>query len=197
MYRKQMTVQKIICFAALVICAGVFIYSLGILTDLYDAIYAGNVRYADDAARTKVPGSTIYFEMQDFNRLIVNLSIGMIVLALFLFFTNTHSRRRYYIGNFVSVAVFAAGSTAMSVWAHIKFEFYKAQYLQMDFEALKKHADKMKSLYTESTFWFDAHYVVFGLLMLVAVLLVANAIWKVCLMRNERNLLKEGRKAEK
>jgi len=194
MYRKQMTVQKILCFAALAICVGVFLYSLGILTDLYDAIYAGNVRYADDAARTKVPGSTIYFDMQDFNRLIVKLAIGMLLLSLVLFITHTNSRRRYYIGNYISVALYAAGSIALSVWAHTQFEIYKAQFLLMDFAALKKHADKMKSLYTESTFWFDAHYVVFGLLILSAVLLIGNVIWKAALMNSERKLLSQGAK---
>lgn len=193
MYKKQMLAQKIICFAVLAVCVLLFVYSLGILTDLYDAIYVGNVRYADDAARTKVPGSTIYFEMQPFNRLLVRLSIVMIVLALTLFLTGTQKRRRYYIGNYISIGIFTAGSIGFSVWSHIKFEAYKAQFLQMDFEALKKHADRMKSLYTDSTFWFDAHYVVYGLLLLVSILLVICAVWKVRLMRSEQECLAQGR----
>ena len=194
MYKKQMTAQKIICFIALAACVLIFVYSLGILTDLYDAIYLGNVRYADDAARTKVPGSTIYFDMQPFNRLLVRLSIGMIILAAVLFLTGTHRRRKYYIGNYIASSLYILGSVAFSVWSHIRFEYYKAQYLQMDFAALKKHADKMKSLYTDSTFWFDAHYAVYGLLLLASVLLAVNIIWKIKLMKNERGLLAEGSK---
>ena len=50
------------------------------------------------------------------------------------------------------------------------------------------------SPYIDSTFWFDAHYVIFGLLTLVALLLVGNYIWKMCLMRAEKRLIEEGKK---
>ena len=193
MYKKQLTAQKIICFAVLIACVGVFIYSLGILTDLHDSIYLANVRYADNPEKTKVKGSTVYFEMQEFNRILVRASIALIVLALFLFITNTHSRRKYYLGNYVSTLAFSVGSVAMSIWAHGQFEFYKAKYLEMDFEALQKHAEKMKTLYTDSTFWFDAHYVVFGVLLLVTALLVANLFFKMKVMKDERKLLKNGK----
>lgn len=193
MYKKQLTAQKIICFAVLIACAGVFLYSLGILTDLHDAIYLANVRYADNPEKTKVKGSTVYFEMQGFNRDLVRASIALIVLALFLFITNTHTRRKYYLGNYVSTLLFSAGSVAVSVWSHFQFEFYKAKYLEMDFEALKTHAEKMKTLYTDSTFWFDAHYVVFGLLLLVTALLVVNLFLKRKVMKDERQLLENGK----
>ena len=49
--------------------------------------------------------------------------------------------------------------------------------------------------YTESTFWFDAHYVVFGVLVLIGVLLVLNACWKVSLMKEEAKIVEEGRRA--
>ena len=45
------------------------------------------------------------------------------------------------------------------------------------------------TLYTESTFWFDLHYFVFALLIIVAALLVANAVWKTKLMKEEQQLL--------
>ena len=40
MYKKQLTFQKIVCFAMLAAAALVFIYSLGIMTDLYDSLYS-------------------------------------------------------------------------------------------------------------------------------------------------------------
>ena len=51
------------------------------------------------------------------------------------------------------------------------------------------------TLYTESTFWFDLHYAVFGLLLAVCALLVANAVWKVRLMKEEAGLVEEGRRS--
>ena len=36
MYKKQMKIQKIVCFLVLAASVVVFLYSLGIMTDLYD-----------------------------------------------------------------------------------------------------------------------------------------------------------------
>ena len=60
---------------------------------------------------------------------------------------------------------------------------------------LAKHAKRWKTLYTESTFWFDAHHAVFAVLLVVTVLLVANGIWKYSLMKQERALIKAGEEA--
>ena len=39
MYKKQLTWQKILCFAALAACGLMFVYSLGLSTDLYDGLF--------------------------------------------------------------------------------------------------------------------------------------------------------------
>ena len=61
--------------------------------------------------------------------------------------------------------------------------------MQVDFEALRAHADMWKTLYTESTFWFDVHYVLFGVLILTAAAMIGNLFWKVSLMKQEDALL--------
>ena len=93
MYKKQVAFQKIVCFAALIAGALFFVYSLGIMTDLYDTLYSmiPNPNNLDSA---KVSGARIYYDMQPFNRTLLRASIGMIVLACLLFITNTHSRRK-------------------------------------------------------------------------------------------------------
>ena len=52
----------------------------------------------------------------------------------------------------------------------------------------------MDTPYIDSTFWFDAHYVVFALVLLVGVLLIANLCWKFSLMSAEKRLIEEGKK---
>ncbi len=188
MYKKQMTFQRIVCFALLASAALVFVYSLGLMTDLYEALYS-TIRSANNLDRTTVPGSRIYYDMQGFNKSFTNISIVMILVTLTLFITNTHSRRRYYIGNFIATALTTIFNIGASVWAISQLMAYKAQFLQIDFEALKKHAESRKTLYTESTFWFDASFVVFGILLLLTVLLVANLILKVTLMKEEKRLI--------
>lgn len=183
-----MTFQRIVCFALLIGAALVFVYSLGLMTDLYDALYS-TIRNANNLDRTTVPGSRIYYDMQGFNKTFTIVSIGMILVTLTLFITNTHSRRRYYIGNFIATALVLIYNIGVSVWAISQIMTYKAQFLQIDFEALKKHAESRNTLYTESTFWFDASFVVFGILLVLTVLLVANLILKVTLMKEEKRLI--------
>ena len=194
MYKKQLTVQRVLCLAAIVVSVVLFLYSLGIMTDLYDALY-DTMRNPNDLYQTDVPGSIVYYNMQAFNQYFLIYSIGLILLACLLFVTNTHSRRKYYIGNYISIGLFAAASVYITIFGHSYIEIFKAQFLQVDFAALKEHAEMWGTLYTESTFWFDIHYAVFGLMLLVSVLLIANAVWKVLLMKEESKLIEEGRRA--
>ena len=188
MYKKQMKVQKILCVALLGVSALIFVYSLGIMTDLYDALYS-TIRSASNLDKSTVTGSRVYYDMQGFNKLFLELSIVMILLCVTLFLTNTQSRRKYYIGNYCSIALVSAGGIAFTIWAHGQIETFKAQFLQINFEELAEHAAKRKTLYTESTFWFDIHYLIFGLLVIGIVLLIANAFWKRKLMKEEQALI--------
>ena len=193
MYKRQLTWQKILCFAALAVSALVFLYSLGLMTDLYDSLYS-TMMDPNNIDDTWVTGSQVYYHMQPFNKTLLGYSIGMILLSCLLFITSTHSRRRYYIGNLVSTGVFAAAGVGLSVWSHIQVEAYKAEFLNINFEELQFFAEMWESPYIDSTFWFDAHYAVFGLLTLVALLLVGNYVWKLSLMRAEKRLIEEGKK---
>ena len=190
MYKKQMTLQRYLCLAALIISAVVFIYSLGIMTDLYDSLYGTYRR-----GKTTISGAEVYMDMQDFNQLFLRGSIGLILLSVLLFVTSTHSRRRYYVGNYAAVGLFSAASIAFTVWAHGQIETFKAQFLTIDFAKLLTHATSRKTLYTESTFWFDIHYLVFGLLLVGVVLLILNAVWKSKLMKEEQALIAQGKEA--
>ena len=187
MYKKQMTIQRILCLAAIIASVVVFLYALGIMTDLYDSLYIAN--------NFGVEGSEVYYNMQGFNQSLLIGSIVMILLGAFLFVTNTHIRRRYYIGNFLATGIYAVASAVLAYYSHAQVLVYKAQFFEVDFEALQLYSTLFPTdvKYTQSTFWFDAHYVVFGVLLLIAVLLVANACWKVALMKQEEKLVKAGR----
>ncbi len=192
MYKKQMAFQKIICFLALFAGVAVFIYSLGIMTDLYECLYQ-TMYDPNDHTLTDVPGSIIFYDMQDFNRAFNGLSVVMLLISGALFLTNTHTRRKYYVGNCIAVAVKVIADIGFVLWAHFEIEKYKAQWLQVDFEALKKFSELFKTGYTESTFWFDVHYVIFGIVLFVAVMLIINLIWKLILMKAEKNLIAKGK----
>lgn len=191
MYKKQVKLQKVLCFMAIIVSAAVFIYSLGIITDLYDTLYS-TMRNPNDLTKTSVPGSFVYYEMQGFNQSFMLYGIAMILLSVGLFLTNTHTRRRYYIGNYVSVALWCAAAIGGAIWSHIQIEYYKSQWLKVDFAALKQHSETFHSIYTESTFWLDLHFLFLVLLLLTAALMVWNIWWKRKLMREEEALLAKG-----
>lgn len=190
MYKKQLIFQKIVCMAMLIMSALIFVYSLGIMTDIYDTLYF-TIPDPENIYESKVAGSAIYYEMQPFNGIFTNLSIGMILVTLILFFTCTHSRRKYYIGNYIAVGISTICNIAFTVWSLFYISFFKARYLQVDFAALQEFWEKRKKpeVFTDSTFWFDIGYVLFGILLFISVLLIVNTILKVILMKEEKRLI--------
>ena len=187
-----MKFQKLVCFVLLAASALVFIYSLGLVTDLYDAFY-GTMRNPNNIKDTPVAGAWIYYDIQPFNSQLTTASLILIGCAVIAFITNTHSRRKYYLANYVSVALSSIANVAISVWALSNVTSFKNQFLTtVDFEALKTYSEEWNSLYTESTFWFDIGYVVFGLLLVATALVIVNLIWKIKMMKEEDKLIKEG-----
>ena len=194
MYKKQMKCQKAVCLLCMISSVIVFLYALGIMTDLYDSLYSTMMNPAD-LTQTTVPGSIVYYNMQEFNSVFLKYSIGLILLACLLYITNTHIRRKYYIGNYIAAALFVIANVNIAIWAHQYIEVFKAQFLNVDFEALKKHAELWKTTYTESTFWFDIHAAVFAVALIASAALVGVVLWKVSLMKEEQKLIEAGRKA--
>lgn len=192
MYKKQMRFQKVFCFIALFASVLVFIYSLGIMTDLYDTLYT-TMMDPTNIDDTWVPGSQVYYHMQGFNKSLLSASIVMIILAVLLFITNTDKRRKYYVANYISTGLFSVFTVCLSFWAHSNIQVFRAEWKALDFAALRDFADMFKSAYTESTFWFDAHYLVFGISLVAVCLLIFNVYWKICLMKEEKRLVEGGK----
>ncbi|MBQ8967412.1 hypothetical protein [Ruminococcus sp.] len=196
MYKKQMLLQKIVCMLALISAALVFVYSLGISTDLYDAL-ARTILYPDyDLDQTSVAGSRVYYDMFGFNKAFTRVSIGLIVITLALFITNTNVRRKYYTGNYIATGLFAVSAIGVTVWSVPQIMDYKAQFQNnVDFEALKAFSKDWGTLYIgpEDTFWFDISYAVFGFLILAALLLIFNLVLKVIVMKAEQQAIGKGR----
>lgn len=195
MYKKQMKFQKLLCTSFLAASALVFIYSLGLLTDLYNLLYY-TMTDQNNPHATLVEGSWIFYDMQPFNSMLTTASIILICCSVLMYLTCTHSRRKYYVGNYVAIAISSFASIAVSVWGIVNISAFRTQFLTtLDFEALEAFCKIMKIKYHESTFWFDAGYFVFSILIIVAALLVYNLIWKRALMKEEAKILSEGLEA--
>ncbi len=192
MYKKQMTFQRIICILCIAAGVLVFLYALGMMTDLYDMLY-NMIPYPDDPSSAKVEGAMIYYDMQGFNQDLLKAGIGVLLLAVLLMITGTHSRRKYYAANYTAVGLFTAACIAAAAWAHGQIAAYKLQYLTtVDFQSLERRLSRAGT-YTDSTFWFDIHIAVFAVALIAAALLVLNTIWKIRLMKQEKKLIEAGK----
>jgi hypothetical protein len=167
------------------------------MTDLYDTLYS-TMRNPADLTQTDVPGSIVYYNMQNFNAYFLKCAIVLILLACLLFITNSHIRRKYYIGNYSATAINVIAEIGVAVWAHLQVSAFRQQFITtVDFESLDMWSQiwETPAMTAESTFWFDIHYLVFGLLLVGVVLLIINAVWKSKLMKDEQALIAQGKEA--
>ena len=195
MYKKQMTLQRITSFLLLAAAVLVFVYSLGIMTDLYDNFYLIATYDEVNDPFFYVKGATIYYDMQPFNKNLTTAGIVLILSAVALFVFKSHDRRKYYIANYITIGVNAVLNIAVSVWALSNVIAYKAQFLLIDFDRLFEVAAIFKRNATDSTFWFDAAWFVFIFVLLATALSIGNLVWKIVVMRGERALINEGKEA--
>ena len=188
MYKKQMLVQRIVCFATLAAAVLVFVYSLGLVTDLH---YNNFAYYAEDPKNPTFDGANIYNEIQPFNQALTTAGIILILSSVLVFIFGSHSRRKYYIGNYITIGLNTLLSIGVSVWGIVNVIKYRAMYDQIDFEALEMWQNLLKMPYDISPFWFDVGFYVFGIAIFVAILGVLNLVFKVMVMKNEQQLLEE------
>jgi hypothetical protein len=130
--------------------------------------------------------------MQPFNHQLVISAIALILLAALLFVTSTSSRRKYYVGNYIATCLNVAAEIGVAIWAHLQISSFKSQFINtVDFDALEMWSGiwETPAMTKSSTLWFDIHYLVFALVLIAAVLLIVNVIWKRRLMQGEKALL--------
>lgn len=195
MYKKQLKLQKIICLLCIIAAAVTFVYALGMITDIHDALIT-TMRNPQKPTQTKVDGSWIYYDMQAFNTQFVNISIVLVLLACLLFLTNTHSRRKYYISNYLAVGIYSVATIGVGLWAHGQIRAFAVQYMTtINFEQLKEYSEMWGTPYLDNTNLLDLHGLVLAFAVVSVVALLGNMIWKIILMRNEKKLIKAGEEA--
>lgn len=194
MYKTQMILQRITSLILLIAAVLVFVYSLGLMTDLYDSLYLVSAYTEEEDPWFFVKGASIYLEMQEFNKQFTTAGIVLILSAVSLFLFKAHDRRRYYIANYITIGINAVLNIMVVVWMRTEVLAYKAQFLKMDFDKLFEIAgDMFKQEVTTSTFWFDVSNFVFGFVIFATVLSILNLAFKISLMVAERKLINEGK----
>ena len=201
--KTQMKFQKYLCLALLL---------LGALSLLYAFAYLSGGMSALGMARDKAPlGSDekwvsiftaaegkydykLYEQIQDFNNVLMYCGIALIASSVILYITACNSRRNYYISNYVAIGVSSLANIVLSVVLMAFNAGWKSKFLNVDFASWKAYNDYMVGIggdshYSESTLWFDLGFVVYTLMIVASILLILNLVWKVLLMKGEKQLL--------
>ncbi len=183
MFKPQMKFQKVLFTLLLILSGVVFVYSLGIMTDLY-GLY-------QTQALGGVTGSQIFYDMQKYNHNMVLISIGLIVISCLPFIFASHTRRKYYVGNTVTTYIQAAAFVGAAVYLAINALKFRSQFVNtVDFDFYKTVAEAMNFMYSDSTAYFIVGVVIAVLLIAGAGAAVYNLSWKNKLVKQEDAILK-------
>ena len=199
MYKLQMKLQRIISYLCLAACALVFIYSLGLATDVY---FLYSLESLDGIV---IPGADMFYKLQPFNKELTAAGLVILIISVLSLVFNNHTRRNYYFAHDLTVAVSSVANVFVGVWSLINVLEYKRLFLNIEFEAisaikdsvppsvlLNKGVDPENLAGPYSTFWFDAVWFVSAVLLIATLLNIANAVFKTVLMSKEKQLLMEG-----
>lgn len=180
--KVQLKVQKIICIILLFTTGFGFLMSLGLST---------TIAYLNKCKDYFTDESHLWELVQPFNKTFVKLCIGMIILVVVLFITCTNKRRKYYISNYISIGISSIYNIVVAIYCTTKINEFKNIFLtKVDFESWKRVNEIVKTIrYTESTFWFDINIIALIMIIISSLLLIANMIWKIMLVKQENILL--------
>lgn len=138
----------------------------------------------------------LFNSIQPFNTMMMYFGIAMVLLAVLLYITACNKRRNYYVSNYVATGLCAGGNIVMSLVCLIYNGIWRGEFLKLDFEAWRIYnedalADKVitEMHYSESTLWFDIGFAIYAIVIVASVLLILNMIWKILLMKGEKQLL--------
>lgn len=194
--KLQMKFQKILLIVSLVLAAVCIFYSFAYFTGSLSTLYAymNNRKYA-----IAINCADTYFYGQEFNGVMLGMSIAYLLVIVAMLFMQCGKRRKYYISNYVVsivsavyIAVFAIvciamNATCMNMFLNdINWEQYRAIY----------DPKNPAYGYSDSCVMFILGFIVHILALLDAVAIALNLVWKDKLMKGEKQLLAQQAEAE-
>ena len=190
-----------------------FSYCTGTLTYAFNARsgrFAGSFRndpIGADEAYKFVMGAGDYVAGQwneggvGFNDLLVVICVVFVVICALQYFFATNSRRNYYITNYISVGILIVYAIVVAAIAFWGISHTEALFNQIDFERYKSVYDNVVQnggtgwqYYSDSHAIFQIGYAIFALVLVDAILLTLNTVWKYLLMKGEKALLNNNTK---
>ena len=198
--KAQMKFQKWLCLGMIIVGALALLYAFCYMTGSLSELGQSISQLPTGGRRSKFPAddglndALLYDEMQPFNTMMMYFGIAMILLAVLLYITACNKRRNYYVSNYIATGLCAGGNIVMSIVCLIMNMHWRSEFLKLDFESWKALLDNslIDPHYGDSTFWFDIGFAVYAIVIVASILLVLNLVWKIMLMKGEKQLLSNG-----
>lgn len=197
--KAQIKFQKWMCLVMLIVGALGLLYSFcymtGSLSELGQSLNRLPTGVTSNfVAKKGYNDALLYEDIQGFNTLMMYFGIAMVLLAVVLYITACNKRRNYYVSNYVATGLCVGGNIVMSLVCLIMNAHWRSEFLKVDFESWKLLLDDPLIVphYGDSTAWFDVGFAVYAIIIVASVLLVLNLIWKIMLMKGEKQLLSNG-----
>lgn len=185
-----MRFQKRLVLGSLIVAALCFVFAISFLTG-----GLGNVSYYiipwGEETLDLIAGQDFFDASQSAVSLLVGLSIAFIILVACLYVTASNSRRNYYITNYVAVSVVAVFALVVGIVMLALVCNCMSLYYALDWEAYELEKMENHPL-GQNPIMFIFGIVLAIVVILDAVALALNLVWKIKLMKGEKELLANG-----
>lgn len=135
----------------------------------------------------------LFYTSQNVSDVLLILGIVGILVVVLNYITATHSRRNYYITNYVSIGIAVVYSIVLAIVVIYLVSDCSSIFYSIDMEAAQADFETVKpGLWSYSDWMFPVGYALAVLLIADAVGFALNLLWKIMLMKGEKKLLQNG-----
>ena len=186
--KTQMRFQKILIIVSVVIAA---------LSVLYAWIFCSGVFAQIAQVYTAAPEVTeLHNAAQAFTELFQVLGVVYVLCIVLLFIMGCHSRRKYYITNYIAIGIAVAYMLVYSILLIVNLANVAGLLSSTDLTGAQaaysgiSHFDESMFGEFQTTSWtIPVGYVLVAIVLLDAVAICLNLLWKIKLMQGEKKLL--------
>ncbi|MDE6690782.1 MAG: hypothetical protein K2K04_02315, partial [Clostridia bacterium] len=214
--KTQMKFQKILALVTLILAALSFVLGIlfcsGIIGE--SRIYtSGKFTYTvkdpdndgkEIVIKNAINADALFEYTQIINNVIVIMAIVFILVVLTLFITSTNKRRNYYVTNYVAIGLVVLYSFVFAICMivfcskcvvlaqQIDMKMWKGLVDAVEYDDYNKPFKLYSQNYSESYITMILGYILSALVLVDIAAWVLNLIWKIKLMKGEKELLDGG-----
>lgn len=215
--KTQIKFQKILALVTLIIAAIAFVFALSFFTgNLSDIMsyrlagmqenYSGRFQYNGESHVIREARPADYISgindwillAQSTLSTIITLCIVYFVIIACLYIFSMNSRRKYYVTNYIMSGVIIAYSAFLAIFGIVSMIILMTGFFGLTFDypgdvtfAFLKERCQLSDV-SSSPLMFILGFVAFALVLLIALAWAYNLIWKIKLMKGEKELLSKG-----